>query len=459
MVFIMKRIIQIVGLMVLLITVAASGEPRRISLDEAVRMALKENYALKSSRYDLSARRWGLRNAVTQFLPRVTFSTVFSRVDEITFRNQNAPIEFVRQLDPSIDIPLIPRNSYSSDVTITQPIYNGGSLWANLSVARNRRNASKHVHTESRLNTILETKQAYFDVLRAEDMLDIWETSADLSERYYTKAQRKKSLGMASDAEVLRWQLQHAEDNANLIQAENNVALAHAAFNRAVGADPLAEFELDRISEDEIMRGVDDMRPQLEAALDRITDRWSTEALTNSPALKSMRSATAVSRALYRQTYSLFQPSLNFSYSYMWETDDDLRLDGLETWRANVVLSFPIFSSFGDYASLREARDDLKSSEASEVDFEKTILLQVVSMASKLRAALKQVDAAKINRELARENAQLVEAKFEQGMIDNLNLIDARVARTTSESRFVSAIYSFLIAQAELDKLLGRELY
>jgi outer membrane protein TolC len=107
---------------------------------------------------------------------------------------------------------------------------------------------------------------------------------------------------------------------------------------------------------------------------------------------------------------------VNFNYSYMWEADDDLRLDGLETWRASVILSFPLFSSLGDYTSLKEARADLLAAEASERDFERTVLLQIVSTASKLRSALRQVDAAGISRDLARENARIVEDKFGQGL-------------------------------------------
>ena len=94
-----------------------------------------------------------------------------------------------------------------------------------------------------------------------------------------------------------------------------------------------------------------------------------------------------------------------------------------------------------------------------EREFERTVLLQVVATASKLRTALRQVDAAGISRDLARENAKIVEDKFGQGLIDNLNLIDAQVAQTTAEARYVSAIYDFLIAQAEIDKLLGRQTY
>jgi outer membrane protein len=456
---IMRATILIAIILIFTSSELLPGEPKRITLDEAVRIALSENYELRSSYYDLSARRWRLRNALTRFFPRVTFNTIFTRVDETTFRYQNAPIEFIRQLYPDLNIPLIPRNSYSSDVTITQPIYTGGSLWANLSAARSGRNASAHAYSEAKLNTILETKRVFFDVLRSEDLQAVWRRSVELAEKYLESARLRRSLGMVSNAEVLRWELQLAENRTGLIDAENGVAIANAAFSKTIGANLDAEYELVHLSEDEIARTVEAVELDLNDDFDKQESSWKEEALANSPALKSIRAASSIKRALYRQRYSLFQPSVNFNYSYMWEADDDLRLDGLETWRASVILSFPLFSSLGDYTSLKEARADLLAAEASERDFERTVLLQIVSTASKLRSALRQVDAAGISRDLARENARIVEDKFGQGLIDNLNLIDAQVAQTTAEARYVSAIYDFLIAQAEIDKLIGRQTY
>ncbi|MFH1891516.1 MAG: TolC family protein [Candidatus Zixiibacteriota bacterium] len=433
------------------------AEPQKLSLDKAVRIALKENYDLKSKSHDLNARRWGLRGAVTQFFPRVTFGTSASRVDETTNQIQNAPLEFFREFVPGIT--LIPRNSYSSDLTLTQPIYNGGSLWANLSVARSSMKASRHAYVEARLNTILDTKRAYFNVLRGEDLLEIWQQSVELANEYLRSAKVKHSLGMISNVEALRWELQLAENMTHLIQAENDLALAWIEFHRTIGSEPGVEYDLEKMSEDDISELLDSAKIHLIGDFREQSAEYETEALANSPAMGSVHASTAVRRALYRQKYSLFQPSINFSYSYMWETDDDIALDGIETWRASVVLSFPVFSSFGDYASLKESREDLKSGEAAEREFERTLLLKVAATAARMRTAFQQVEAARISRDISRENLKAVENRFEQGLIDNLNLIDAQIARTRSEAQYVSAVYDYMTAEAELDKLLGRQLY
>jgi hypothetical protein len=53
---------------VLVLALALSGvviaDPPAITLEQAVKKALDDNYHLKSTRYDLSARKWGLLNAV-----------------------------------------------------------------------------------------------------------------------------------------------------------------------------------------------------------------------------------------------------------------------------------------------------------------------------------------------------------------------------------------------------------
>ncbi len=457
------RAMRAATLMILVILLARSQsplcEPIRITLDGAVKSALRENYELKSKSYDLDARQWGLRNALTRFFPRVTFNTIFSRVDRTTNQMQNFQIEIARQFGIDVPFPSIPRNSYTSELTVTQPIYNGGSLWANLSLARSSRNASRNAYSDARLNTILETKQAFFNVLRSEDLLDIRRRSVELAQKYLESAKLRLSLGMVSNVEVLRWELQLAENKAGLTQAKNDLALSHIALAKAIGADMITVFDPVHLTEEEITSAVEGMRTDLEDDFDRLHQEWGDEALSNSPSLKSARAVTAVQRALYRRTYSLFQPSLNFDYTYSWETDDDLLLDGLESWRASVIFSFPLFSSMGDYASLKEARSDLMSAEASEREFERALALQVASAASKLRASLQQIDAAKISRELARENARIVENRYRNGVIDNLNLIDAQIAQTTAEANYISAVYDFLTAQATVDRLLGRKSY
>lgn len=454
----MKR--SAIILLVLLMLLHAAGlkaEVRRLTLDQAVRTALRENDALRASRYDVSARSWGRWNAVTQFFPRVEFNTTWSRVDETTFRNQNAQLEFFRQFVDNL--PLIPRESYSSHLTVNQPIFIGGSLWANLSVARNNLKASQSRHIETRLNTILATKEAFFNVLRADDVLAIRSESIELARKYLESAERQRELGMLSNTDVIRWELQVAENRTQFVQASADAEVARLALKNTIGVLPEDSIDLVHLSEAEIETALNSIRHALESDFGSSVKEWKRQALGNSPSLKSVRAATAVKRAVYRQKYSLFQPSLNFNYTRSWEADDDIALDGLETWRMNIVMSFPLFSSFGDYAVLREARNDLKSSEASESDFERNLLIQVASTAAMLRTALMTVDAARISKRLAEQNLAAVENRFDQGLVDNLNLIDAQIEATSANAEYVSAVYNFLIRQAELDKLLGESEY
>ncbi len=451
----MKLRLLIPVALALIVCSGSNSEAAKITLDQAVRKALGENYQLQAKHYDADARRWGLRGAVTQFFPRVKFSTAYSKVDKFTNESQNAPLEFFRKYVP--DIKPIPRESYSSELTVTQPIYNGGSLWANLSAAKNGMRASRYAYLESRLNTILETKKAYFNVLRAEDLLRIRNESVQLAEDFYKRAKQKLSLGMISNVDALRWKLQLAQNKAGLIDAERNLDLAQLEFRNVIGAKLDEEYDLERLSEQVLNNALMSAADSLSGDPNLLAERLKSEVVSESPALESVHAATAVKRALYRQKYSLFQPSLNFNYTRSWETDDDISPDGIETWRASVIFSFPIFSSFGDYTSLKEARADLKSSEAVERDVERSRIMLVESTLHNLRAALQRADVAKIGRKVARENLDIVKNRFDNGMIDNLNFIDAQISLTEAEAEYVSALYDFMIVRAELDKLLGRE--
>jgi outer membrane protein len=380
---------------------------------------------------------------------------MLSRVDETTNQIQNAPLEFFREYVP--DITLIPRESYSSELLLTQPIYRGGALWANMSMARNSAKASKYTYADARLETILNTKRAFFNVLRSRDLLDVQLKSVELAERYLERARLRRDLGLLANDDVLRWNLQVARNRERLIDAQNNLRISKAEFNNTIGSDFDDKYVLVDIPEEDIAVIVETMTHELSELFDSTLDEWTTEALSNSPMMMTVHATTAVTRAAYKQKYSLFQPSLNFNYTYAWQTDDDIALDGIRSWRASIVLSFPLFSSLGDYTSLKEAKADLRSSEVAEADFRRTLVLRVLSAASNVRAACQRVEASRISRTIATDNLNTVENRFENGLTDNLNLVDAQVSMTATEIEYISSLYDFLVNSAELDRVLGRE--
>jgi len=448
----MKRLLLC---MICLLTLWQAGlsEPMRITLDEAIDRALDKNDALGSSRHVMDARRWGKIGALTNFLPRVSFSTAWSRVDRTTFENQKAQYDFLRQFAP--DIPDVSRESYGSELVINQPIYNGGALIAGLSAATHSYSAARHSFRSEYLNTILETKRAFMGALRARDLYRIQSESMSLAEEYLESMRRKRNLGMVANVDVLRWELQVSQNRSGLLSAEGNRDLAYMSFKRAIAARPDEEFEMVSLEEQEVDRLIAEAAYLvMDGYADALQD-WEREVLSSSPGLKSVEAYTSMQRSLYRQTWSLFQPSLNFNYVRQWETDDDIRLDGLRTWRMSVVLSFPLFSSFGDYSSFKEARATMKAAERSEDDFRRAIVIELTSTASRLRTVYQQLESARISRDLARENRRLVDNRFEQGLSDNLTLVDAQISQTAAEVGYVSAMYEFLIVHAELEKILG----
>ena len=130
---------------------APAQEP--LSLNKAVTTALEQNRSLLSARHDVSASRWGKLNAITNFLPKVELSGGVTRIDEQTLARANAAVDFIKAVAGTMGIPpsmltdLRPfayRDTYTTDMTIIQPVYNGGAEIVGLSAANAAEDKSQY---------------------------------------------------------------------------------------------------------------------------------------------------------------------------------------------------------------------------------------------------------------------------------------------------------------------------
>ena len=60
-------------------------------------------------------------------------------------------------------------------------------------------------------------------------------------------------------------------------------------------------------------------------------------------------------------------------------------------------------------------------------------------------------------RAQARENLELAEGRYQAGVGNVIELIDAQVQRASAEAEYVRSLYAFQTAVAELERAIGQE--
>ncbi|UCE17952.1 MAG: TolC family protein [Gemmatimonadota bacterium] len=418
-------------------------------MEKAIDIALRQNPALQSAAYNLKAAGWEVKRSYFNLLPNVDVEFGYNRLDNATVRRANVFYDVGREyfadfpgVDPDDIRPSAWLNSYGTRINVIQPIYNGGANWAGVSMSIASKTQQKHSLDETKQDIIFRVQESYFNVLKAQEMVALMKETLQSTQEHLNTTRRMMEVGLRSRADELRWEVQLADDEGNLITVENQLAIAETALKNVMGVEYEEHFELEPI------QGMprDDIEP-IQTLIDTAMDYH--------PGIQAMESAVDIQRADVRLAWAGFQPKVNFIYSYGWERNNTLALDSFEDWSASVSVDIPIFHSFSEYASLKRAKAHLKSVQQAEEEYRRAVAMQLTNASLNVKSAFKKVTIAQKAVEGAAENLRIIENKYEVGMASNVEVIDVQVAYTGAKVNAINALYDYHIAKADLEKSMG----
>jgi TolC family type I secretion outer membrane protein len=447
----MRLTIIALAMMLLPVDNSLAQDAKVLTLDDAVQTALQNNYTLQATRRSASAASWGVKRAYTEFLPSVNFSLVYTRLDNATLDRANAFYNFVNDPENQAFLPEELRrnvrpgawkNSFGPSISVTQPIFAGGALVANLNQwqANDLRAQADLQNTEQQ--TVLNVQHAYFGVLKATDLLAVARDYLQTTEEHLHSARRKVEAGLRSRSEILRWEVQKATAESQLILAENRLTIAKTALNQVLGVDLNTEYSLNP---------VDDVPVNVPSTLAEQTEL----ALQKHPGLRVAEAIVDVANAQTQLARSNFVPKVNLAYNYSWEANDTFAFDSYKQWSLGIVATFPIFNSFRDYAGYQQTRQTKQQMENLREDYKRALSLQVKHASLSLDAAKKRVTITEKAKAEAEENFRIIKNSYDVGLASNLDYLDAQNANNQARWNFIDARYDFLLAKSELARAMG----
>ncbi len=434
---------------------SSSGAPtgsdqQKLTLQEAIRLSLKHHPGFKAARHSVDAAQWRVKKAYFDFLPKLALDLSYSRYDAPTVRRANILTEIGRNLtrqfapdaDPNEIRPVLWRNAYGTAITLQQPVFNGGALRAQLTLAQANDLGVRGQFQETRQRVILETMQAYFNLIKARELLILARKAVEATRSRLSSIQRMFETGMQNRAEVLRWEVNLASEEGKLVQAESGFALALRQLSQWIGLPLDSSVALEY--PDPAFR--EPLKP---------LDYYLNKGRFANPALKTFSANIEAQRAQVQLVRSKFFPQVNFFYNYQWETNDTPALDSYRSWTFGFAVRVPVFNSFADYAQLQEARAQFQQIQAAHQELQQSVELQIQQAYYQVQAALKRMALAEKGHALARENFRVVSDMFDVGMATNHELMEAQIAMQKAESDLIEARFDYLIYMARLKSVAG----
>ncbi|TVR57590.1 MAG: TolC family protein [Gemmatimonadales bacterium] len=406
---------------------APGASPTRLTLDEAVTLALRQSPTLArvTGEFDQArAARLGARGAL---LPNVNLGYGFAesstgRLDPTGQAITNT--SWWSQASASFDILGIPRR--------TADARSAGSGAA----------AAEARYEEERYRTILETKRAYFETVAARERVRVEEGRVRRQEAQLDSVLVRLEIGEAARTDRLRSEVALNEARLALIQAGNTARSASLFLGSVVGFGHSVEPALARVPDPE--------------PLPLELDEMVRIALDQAPGMESARAeTTAASRAQTSTRLSLL-PSLNVIGGWAW-TAAEFPPEN-RSWQVILQGSIPLFNGFQRESALMTAGARVSTARAVERSTELRIRAGVSDAHAEVEAASLSIRLAESNVALARKEMEANQERFRFGRGSLLEVQTAQIALQEAELAMIRARLDYQVGVATLEYLLGTEL-
>ena len=432
----------------------AQQAPEAVSLtmEASISRGLSQNNQLRSSEFAAQKARWDRKHAWTRLFPTLSLNSRITRIDARTFSERDfrgyLPAELAGQIPQTVF-----RTSYYTSLDVSLPLFNG-ALLNGLSLSGISEKMADQMHRSTRDRIVFQVIASYLGVLKSREVLRLQRDYLELSRLNYEKAGRLHDAGRYSRTEVLRWKVDYQQQKSVVVGSESALRSALALLARLLNIDGdvdieglipgplLAESEeLARLSDDEILGFI------------RLSD---SELIRANAALSAAKSGEKVGRLTYRHAYAAYLPNVSLSYSHAWRENNTFALDDYSPRTLMVHLSMPLFSSFQNLTSVRSAGYSYRQSReqfADQLRNTRYLLTETVNRAINLKT---QRELSRANVEYSEHNYRIVAQQKEQGLVSNIEFIDAKLNLQNAKLNDITTHYDFVSAMVELYYLLGK---
>jgi outer membrane protein TolC len=410
-------------------TGTVSADPLPLSVKDAVEHALKHNLGLLLEQEAAATARGARWRALEDLLPNVR-GTLGPRRQVI---NLEAFGFFVQ---PSI---VGPFNVYDARVFVSQPVLDVAALNDARAASLNERAAKYGVKTARDL-VVLVAVNLYLEAVAASSRVETTHAQQATAEALLKQAEDLKAAGMVAGIDVLRAQVQLQTQRQRSIAAENEHEKAKLLLERAIGL-PVGQ---PIVLTDQIPYAPLPM-PVLDQALAK-----AFESRSDYLAAKSrLEAAHAAHKAAAAGVLPSFH--IDADYGAIGQTVASAH----STYTVAATVHVPVFEGGRVTARKIETGSELRQREAELADFRGRIELEVRTALLDLHAADQQVQAARINQQLAGEQLTQARDRFAAGVSGNLEVTQAQEAVATASETHIAALYSHNLAKASLARALG----
>ena len=423
----------------------APADTLRLTLDQAVARALDQGADMRLARAAVVEANGQVREAFSGALPQITGSITYTRQFASIFQGQASDTSTLGKLFENS--PFGAANAWNFQIQATQLIWSGGKVGAGLAAAKSFRQVTTLQQSETAADVTLQVKQAYWNATLQDRLLTIAVQNLEQARQHLREVQLYRQAGTRAEYDLLRAQVDAANQEPAVVQAHNSYDVAMLDLKRLLNIPASQPMQLATTLESP------------EATIPVI----ATDSL-GGPDRPSVAAADALvheQEQLARVARADRWPTLSASTTLNEQTfPADVFPGGTDVfrrgWSGEIKLSFPIFLGFKTSGTIEQANARVMRAQAQRDQVQRQVEMEVTQAKGEVERARASLAARRKTVQQAQRAQYLSGVRYTNGMATQLDVTDARVAALQAEVNEVQATRDYYVALAQLERALGR---
>jgi len=443
--------------MVLLLGVSwqlSARDTLRLTLEEAVQVALTENPVVRIAGKEVERQYYFLKEAKGNLIPTLNASGSFSRnlKDSPMFMSGSMIEIFMGDQYPGEIPDVIARrmagttNSYSASVQLRAPLFSMG-LYKSIALSEVGVQMALEAARKSRLSLKNEVEKAFFGLMMAQNALEVMQKSLANAERNLSDARARYDQGMAAEYDLIRSEVQVSNIRPSVLQAQDNVSLAGWQLRLLLGLDLQTPLQ--------VLGDLSDYEPQM------LQYRQFPVDLSGNAELSQLGMQARQLHAQLDLLKTNKMPSLYATGTYaMVSQNSDFKVQHyqwLDAPSVGLSLSVPIFNGWTNQHKERQVKLAMDQLSLQKEYREQSLSLEARQAHIRMQQAVDQLQSNKDGMRQAGKAYDIAQTRYHNGIGTMLELNDADVALTQSKLNYHQSIFEFLKARSDFDLLTGKE--
>lgn len=338
------------------------------------------------------------------------------------------------------------RDIGTAQATVTQPVYEGGRVHANVHRAKNTIYAERATLINTEETAFNQTVSAYVGVIQARQILELDRNNERVLSEQLRATQDRFHVGEITQTDVAQAQAALASAVATRQTAMGNLRTAEATYVQAVGTSPPADLTPPQPL-------------QVAVASEQQAARFANG---NNPLVINALFNLAAARNQADAAFGALLPSVSVqgqAFQSNNSSEPNFKSNG---YQIVANLSVPLYQGGSQYSLVRQARETVQQDEKLVADSQRTAVQNAVAAWDTLQAARAAVQSSRvaiqsstIALEGTERQALVGTATTLDVLTEQQNLLNSQVTLVQNLANLVTASYSLASA---IGRLTARDL-